>query len=318
MTKPLDERLHKAAKALENKDFEKAEKHYRKALMSSPNNLAANIGFVVLLNRSNRSADALRKLKTLWPKVQSNESISNEIKASILVQIGIAHQQTNNFKEALKAFHASMALAKTKEVEGYIANLQKVLNKPLTINEVIAQARQSHAKGHVDQAGKLYEAALQINADSPDALHGMSLVLRDKGINDKALAFLQQAIILAPDRPDFYNDLGMMFQDRENYTKAITFHKRALSYKNDFLPAMVNLGVAYKRSGNVEEAIKAYQGALQINPNMPEAHNNLGNLLRSQGRVEEARNSLLKALELRPDYPDALYNLNQLQAAAKN
>lgn len=315
MAKTINERLQKAAKAFEKQDFEKAEKHYRKALLAHPRNMGANMGLVMVLNRTQRSKEALNILKNVWEQAKANNEIPATAKATVLVQTAIAQQQLGMLKESLNSFRAAYSLTPTAELQAYIQKLQGLLESPQSLESIIEQAGQKRLAGELQAAAKLYEAALKMNADSPGALHGLGMTYRQLGSPDKALPFVQQAIILAPDRHDFYNDLGMLFQDRNDLKKAITFHKRALSYKPGFVPALINLGVAYKRSGMLDEAVASYRSAIEANPNIPEAYNNLGNLLRLQGDHEGAKACLMNALKLRPNYQDAMTNLRELEQA---
>ena len=310
--------LKEAARALDAKKYSEAQASYEAVLAKQPKNMAANMGMVMVLNRTSRPKEALELLKPIWLKLQNagGAAQNQTVKATVLAQMGMAQQQLGGFKAALNSFRMANSLTRSDELQSIIAKLSALVDAPQPIDQLIMQAQEQRLSGNAKSAEKLYQAALKLNTDSPDALHGLGLCHRALGDSAKALPYVQQAIILEPDRPDFYNDLGMLFQDRNELKKAITFHKRALSLKSDFIPAIVNLGVAYKRSGQNDQAIEAYQKVISLNPNIAEAYNNLGNLMMTEGELVEARVNFTKALELKPDYPDAKANLAHLDKLA--
>ncbi|WP_306602701.1 tetratricopeptide repeat protein [Azonexus sp.] len=314
MAKDLVYLLKKAAKKLEEFDFGAATKLYSEALEVQPGNIAASMGLAMVYNRTEKPLDALKILGKIWEAVSAPKNKATPAAmATVLAQVGLAQQQLGKWADALQSYRKAHALTPSDEVAGKIKQLQSLVEMPEPIQQLIQQAMQQHRAGKLDMAVKLYQAALQLNQDHPDALHGLGMVMREKKESNSAMALVQQAIVLEPERADFYNDLGMIFQDRGELEKAINFHKRALRLQVTFAPAYINLGVAYKRLGQLDDAINAYQEALKLQPDMPETHNNLGNLLRLKGDTDGAREALSRALALRPNYLAARQNLEAVE-----
>ncbi|MBA2483915.1 MAG: tetratricopeptide repeat protein [Nitrosomonas sp.] len=314
MANTLASTLKEAGTLLENRDYTNAAVSYRQAIKENPNNAAAIMGMAILHNRTGEPEEALKLCSRMWKAVTSKKiKISASSKASILVQIGIAHQQMGRLTEALQDFRQANTLFPSNELAMRIQQLENIIENPSTIEQLITLARKQKRTGDIEAAIKTYHAALQINADHPDALHGLGLALCIQKDLDGALPLIQQAIILAPERVDYYNDLGMIFQERGEFEKAISFHKRALKINADFVPAYINLGVAYKRIKKFDDAIDAYRKAIALQPDSPAAHNNLGNLLRIKGDLNGARKELKQAIKLQPSYQDAIDNLNVIK-----
>lgn len=314
MTKTLASTLKEAGIQLENRDYTNAAANYRQAIKENPNNAAAIMGTAIIYNCTGQPEEALKLCSRIWKAVASKKiKISPSSKASIRVQIGIAHQQMGRLTEALQDFRQANSLFPSKELDKRIQQLENIIENPSTIEQLITLARKQQHTGNVEAAIKTYHAALQINADHPDALHGLGMALRIQKDFDGALPLIQQAIILAPERVDYYNDLGMLFQERGDLEKAISFHKRALKINTNFVPAYINLGVAYKRINKFDDAIDAYRKAIALQPDSPAAHNNLGNLLRIKGDLNGARKELKQAIKLQPNYQDAIDNLNAIK-----
>ncbi len=310
MTKKLASILKEAGALLENRDYTNAAALYQETMKLQPSNAAAAMGIAMIHNRTGQPEEALKILQGVWKAITSSKTKENTLsKAAALAQIGLAQQQLGRLIEALQSFRQANGLFPSAELTKRIQQLEDIIENPRTIEQLLLRASQLYRMGQLDEAVKTYHAALQINADSPEALHGLGLTLRAQKDLDGALPLIQQATILAPDRANYYNDLGMIFQDRGEIEKAVSFHKRALKVDTEFVPAYINLGVAYKRLGRPEEAIAAYRQAITLQPDSAAAHNNLGNLLRIQGDLSGARRELKRAIQLQPGNQDALANL---------
>lgn len=318
MMKTLTSTLKEAGTLLEKRDYTSAETLYREAMKLQPGNAAAAMGIAMIHNRTGQPEEALKILQDVWKAISSNKTKKTMApKAAVLAQIGLAQQQIGRIIEALQNFRKANELRPSTELSKLIRNLENAVENPDTIKQLVAKAGQLQQTGKLEEATRLYHTALQFNADHPEALHGLGLVLRAQKDLDGALPLIQQAIMMAPDRADYYNDLGILFQERGESEKAISFHKRALKVKADFTPAFINLGVAYKRIGKLDEAIAAYRQAITLQPDSPAAHNNLGNLLRIQGDLPGARKELKQAIKLHPGYQDAIENLATVEKELK-
>jgi len=315
---PLLPLLKQAAASLEQMDYGSAMALYRRALTLAPDNAGATMGMAMVYNRAGQPAEALKLLERLWKAAtRAKGTAAVTFRAAVLAQLGLAQQQLGRLKQALAAFEEAHRLMPTEELAQRIAKIRPVASSPEPVQQLLLNARQLTAGGELEQAVKVYQAALQLHNDNVEALHGLAMLHRRRGSLDWALPLLQKAVILAPDRADLYNDMGMLFQDLGDLTKAVSFHKRALKVEPRFAPALINLGVAYKRQGKNDDAIAAYQAALAIAPNFAEAHNNLGNLLRVVGKLGLAKQHLEKALALKPGYADAKTNLTAVNEALK-
>jgi len=302
--------LSEAAARLERFDFGSALQLYQQVLAAQPGNAAAAMGMAMAFNRTGKPADALQLLQKVWKSVATAKPKPGpQQQASVLAQLGLAQQLLGKLGEALESYRQAARLVQSDDLTRRIKQLEPLVSSPLPVQQLIIQARALHGQLQLQEAAKTFRAALQLQQDSAEALHGLALVLRDLKTPDEALPLLQRAIILSPERPDFFNDLGLVFQDRSDFAKAVSFHRRAVKIDPGFVFAYINLGVAHKRLGQLEDGVAAYQKALQLNPHSAEAHNNLGNLLRSMGQLKLAKTHLEKALALRPGYTDAQANL---------
>ncbi|HTR00861.1 MAG TPA: tetratricopeptide repeat protein, partial [Candidatus Acidoferrum sp.] len=267
MSKKVAALLAQASQKLEKYDLGSAMQLYREALSLDPDSGAAAMGLAMVLNRNGQASEALPLLRRIWAAIAIMEKKPPaEQTASVLAQLGLAQQQLGLVGEALEAYRQAARLVASDDLNRRIKQLEPLATSPKPVQQLILHARQLHQSRQYEEALRTYRAALQLQADSAEALHGAALSLRELRSIDEALPLMQKATVLAPDRPEYFNDLGMMFQDKGDLAKAISFHNRAIKLLPNFSWAYINLGVAHKRLGQLKEAVDAYAQALKINP----------------------------------------------------
>lgn len=310
MAKSIATLLKDAGARLEQYDFGSALQLYGQAIAQEPQNAAAAMGMAMVFNRTGKPAEALALLERIWTAMAAARPKATPVQqAAILAQVGLAKEQLGRLGEALETYQQAGRLVRSPDLERRVKQLEPLVGSSAPVQQLILNARRLQANGQLEEAVRTFRAALQLQPDSAEVLHGLALVLRALKAPAEAMPLLQKAVILAPERAEYYNDLGLLFQDRADFAKAISFHKRALKVDPMFTFAWINLGVAYKRLGKMQESEEAYRKALEVDPRLPQAHNNLGNLLRVTGRLEDARRHLRRALALQPQYRDAQENL---------
>jgi Flp pilus assembly protein TadD len=116
----------------------------------------------------------------------------------------------------------------------------------------------------------------------------LGIVLRGKGVLDKAKQELDLALRLNPKDPAAHNALGILFIKRRELAaaarslrKATELAPRAASYHND-------LGFCLLAQRKLEDAQKELAEAVRLDPTMRRALNNLGIALGLMGRDAEA------------------------------
>jgi tetratricopeptide (TPR) repeat protein len=311
------ETIQSASEALARFDFVTAAKLYKRALKHSPDNGGALLGLGLLLNLTGHHKEALAILQALWNAIQGSSpeaqaKIQNFTRAEILGQIGLALQALQQKADALQILQAAYRIYPAPALAERVRALSGNRIDATPFGKLLAKALRFRGEQELDKAKTAFEQALQINAHSDIAQHGLGDVLRMLGDYQKAMPLLQQAIIMQPSVAEYHNTLGMLVHQRGDAERALVFYRRALEIDPNYASAHCNLGVALKSLNRAEEAAAAYRRALAINPNLAEAHNNLGNLLRLTGDLVGAKTALRQALTLRPNYGDAKQNLAAL------
>ena len=118
----------------------------------------------------------------------------------------------------------------------------------------------------------------------------------------------EQAVRLKPDFPEALNNWGNALGKLKRFEEAIQKYQQALQFKPDSHDVLCNWGLALHHSKRYEEAIGKYDQALEIKPDDPEVIDSWGVALHYLNRFEEAIRKYERALRLKPDYYIAFFN----------
>jgi len=170
-------------------------------------------------------------------------------------------------------------------------------------NLMLAQKRYS-------EAAKAYQQALDLNANSKDALRGlMNTYVAQKQV-DKAIAAANVQIAKSPNNSGFYDLLGTaLFRVKKDLNGAeAAFEKSAQLDKNNS-DAVLKLGQVQAAKGSVDQAIATYQQSLKGNPREANFYILMGELYESKRDWKQAADAYQNALGIKSQDPLASNNL---------
>ena len=165
------------------------------------------------------------------------------------------------------------------------------------------------AAGRLDAAIGLFDKALRLRPDFPEALFAGAFILQGRGHAAGALAFYDRALELDPGHAIGWFNSGALLLEHGNAEAALPRLERACALVPAHAGAQCNRGAAYYALGRLEEAADAYLRAIALDGGMPKAQLNLGNALMRMGRYGEACQAYFRAIELRPDHAMAFCGL---------
>jgi tetratricopeptide (TPR) repeat protein len=158
---------------------------------------------------------------------------------------------------------------------------------------------------------------------------GNELARKDE---DQAAADVyQKAISLDPDFPDAHLRLAMSFEvlgkrdeAEAEYKKAAEAYQKFVRHNQKDAKAHFNMGLTYNRLGKPEEAVKAFRQAVKLEPENSDSQFELGIAYGKARLYQESVGALQKATELDPDnyraqeaLEQAKINLQRWQAMVK-
>jgi tetratricopeptide (TPR) repeat protein len=250
--------------------------------------------------------------------------------AEVLVTLGLLHNASGRYEEALKIFDRALVL------------------RPNDLNALAGRADAYNGLGRAADAEAAYRRTIQLHPDSPSAFikygafcygHGryadaaaqfrratnlspefliawsnLGSALKELGKYDEALVALQKSIALKPTSPA-YSNLGNLQFMLQRYDEAERSYERAAELAPSDFVAWSNLGDARRWSTSSRakandayaRAVAAARSALSVNPSDTHARAAMAMCLARIGKPEEAQNELRRALEIDPTDPVVLY-----------
>ncbi len=164
--------------------------------------------------------------------------------------------------------------------------------RAVELNPELAAARVSLGsvlilQGGEDEALTEFEAAIQLDPFSHDALEGLAKVHREKEEYSKAEKYFRKAIQINPEDRELLDLLGNLYYRTADYKRAEETYLQSLKIAPDNVLGHESLGVVLLMVGEHERAANHLQRALEIQPT-EQAYSNLGLLYFYQGRYVES------------------------------
>jgi len=171
------------------------------------------------------------------------------------------------------------------------------------------QAGASHMQGRLDEAERLYRAALQLDPDHIGSLHNLGILCFQRGQYDEAVALTQEVVRLRPDLPVAFNTLAVALMQLGRFEEAESSSRKAIALAPHYAEAHNTRANVLVQLRRFEEAEACCREALRLQPQYTEALSTLGSILLSGARAEEAEAAWRELLRLNPGHADGYKNL---------
>ncbi len=168
-----------------------------------------------------------------------------------------------------------------------------------------------------DEAIKMYEAALQRDANYLPALRSLGVALVQTGQLPRALETLERAKSAGPRDPTALHELGKAYHLAGRSTEAIAALLESVRLDPEFTEARNTLGNVYFETGDAAKAEDALRQTIRIQPDYAEAQNNLANVLASKGDLPQAEFHYEQAIRSSPALTSARFNYGAALAAMR-
>lgn len=168
-------------------------------------------------------------------------------------------------------------------------------------------------RGDIQGAYKLFVSAVKSDPNNGLFHQNLGEVSRRLGNFEQAILCGKAATKLKPNEADPFYNLGLAYTDIKDFKKAITAYRKAVKINPNHGYAWNNLGSALEAQDNKKAALAAYEAAVAINPKHAEAQNNCGAIYSELGKLDEACASFNAAIGVNPAFVEAHYNLSSLK-----
>jgi predicted Zn finger-like uncharacterized protein len=282
--------------AFHERDFERADTEFKKAVDLNPNSAEAELGLSrVALERAKFDLAAahidkalelnprlpggrLQKGTALWRLNRLDEAITelNQAKEEeprntlITVTLGAVEFEKGEQNAALQ--HLSSAL--TSEPGNPDANFY--------------MGRLKNARAEHTQAIEAMKRAIDANSKEPSYHYWMGIILRDDLKLDDAVAEWQTTLQLEPKNADALEAMAHVFFDRNDMRKAIDYYQQVLALDPSRNTVRAAVGDAQVKLDNWDGAIQSYLSAIEADPDLKSAYLPLAQAYLAKGRKKEA------------------------------
>ena len=176
------------------------------------------------------------------------------------------------------------------------------------LEERFRRAVESHRRGDLEGAGRLYREILKQAPGQFETLHYLGLLEAQRGNAVEGVELMRRAVAVNPQAVEAHLNLGNMLLELGRADEALKSVERAVELNAKSPQGLNSLGLVLLELGRGQEALSAFERALQIEPGYADAQNNRGNALLQLGRVEEALSGYERALQLEPGSVQVLNN----------
>ena len=186
-------------------------------------------------------------------------------------------------------------------VREQLANLKA--NHPqlfLDPGDFVKQGNDLFAQEKYEEAIALYDRALELKADYPDAWFHRALALKELSRYEGTIAALNKVLKMQSDRAEAWFYRGVTLNRLKRYQEATAAYDRAVEIDPEYYQAWVDRGVAFGMLLQHEEAYQSFDRAVQIKPDKSVAWMTRGMAVDMLERYDEAIASFDRAVELDP------------------
>ncbi len=144
--------------------------------------------------------------------------------------------------------------------------------KPTDMDALSTLALVYEAMNRYDDAYRVYETALKVDAHNSLILNNYAYSLSERGLDLKrALTMAQTAVKLEPKNSAYLDTIGWVYFKLGDYEHAESYVREALSLRTpaDGSPATLeeHLGDIFAKTGDMKNAVKYWENALEHDPN---------------------------------------------------
>jgi tetratricopeptide (TPR) repeat protein len=177
----------------------------------------------------------------------------------------------------------------------------------------IAYARTLENQGQLDEAMKVYQAALKRDASRSDALVRLAILHDKQGQFPESAEYYRKALEANPGDPEIFCDKGYSLYLQRRWAEAEIALRQAIALRPDFPRAHNNLGLILGHDGRPDDALAEFRRA---GSNSTDSHLNLAFVMTMEQRWPEARKEYQLALADNPNSEPAKAGLQKVAQLA--
>ncbi len=312
-TPPAAELLNRARALWPN---QRLQEDYKQLGMEEP---AGLFGFFLLDDASLRefssgtriNTDDLTLLEYRAPRALLVGQLEVENRREIMQaqEAVIPQELTGDARDAALAAAATTSVNQ-QDKEGAARFLKALDGRPLTLQIAIARGRSALLHDDFDGASHAFDAALELDPKSIEALWGRAEASRRAGDNDAAERQLSSILLKDPKNLQALESLKSLATDTENWTLAASLERQLIAANpSSAADGYAQLGEMLLRAGKLDEAYTAMQECLARDPYNFQTHLSLAEIFDHDKKWPEALQHLQFVRRYFPDGDPEIYTL---------
>lgn len=297
--------------AVLNNDLQKAEKFYKRARASNPENQSLK----------NELANIYLKRGSVDQAIKELESITGERKSQTKAMLVYAHLRKRDITSAREVVKDILRTEADKPVSYSLAGLvertagerlkaRKYFNQAVKLDPgyvpgLLSLARMDFEEDILDSAKLRYKKILELDSKNVSAMMGLSALASRNNNTEDAIKWLLQAKETKPNALTPRIVLSRYYLKTGQAIQAVALLSDLVQNNKDnyaVLPLFID---AQLSAGQARQALLTAQQLLKIRPKAPIAYLQMAKVQQALGNAQESEKSLRKALKIKPDYLQA-------------
>jgi beta-lactamase regulating signal transducer with metallopeptidase domain/Flp pilus assembly protein TadD len=275
-----DAAVKRATDCFDQGRFQEAEYLFRQIYVADPVDSRGPAGLAESYIAENRPNDAIQ--------VMQEETDRYPGRIDLRMALGNLYVRTEQYDAGIAEFQRALDTGKN-------------LSSETTAGLLFRLAEANRRKGDLNEAVRLFKAALAANPKDAKPLMQLALLLEGTGLSDQAVPVYEQILKLDPNNPIALNNLAYLKAERGvDLDAAVDMAQKAANQVTDSAEIKDTLGWAFLKNNQPNEAVTAFRAALQAAPQNPKFHYHLGSALLQLGDRDAAIQELQTALADRP------------------
>lgn len=183
-------------------------------------------------------------------------------------------------------------------------------------NDLLTESNEYFRRGNFyynfkkyDDALLMYNKALQINPNFPEAWGNISKIYGILNKNEKALVYIEKALEISPKFSEAWIGRGSIFINLENFPDALVSFENALTINPDSVDALCFKGALLGKLNRYNEALVPLNKALKLEPKDYHTLALRGYTYFKLIQFNDAETDYNTAISIKPDYAEAWYNM---------
>ena len=147
-----------------------------------------------------------------------------------------------------------------------------LVQKRRVVNDLFQRGLAAHQAGQIDDAIRLYSAALRQNQDQPDVWNNLGVALRRSKRFAAALIAYRRAADLRPENAGLWSNMGNCLREMMRFDEALAAHKKAIELDDTIKSHTFNAGLVYRDLNKFSDALGYFNRALAMDPEYVDAN----------------------------------------------